>query len=58
MGYTIEGSDLHGFRVIDDKAGPLTGRHSSEGAALAAAGIKAEPKARGRKPAEKSDDES
>lgn len=44
MGYTIEGSADAGFRVIDDESGPLTGRKATEADALAAAGVKAEPK--------------
>ena len=40
MAYTIEGNETNGFRVVDDKAGALTGRKPTEQAALDAAGIK------------------
>lgn len=39
MGYTIDGNTDIGFRVIDENGGPLTGRHPSEDAARAAAGV-------------------
>ena len=37
MGVRIEGSDLIGYRVMDDETGPLTGRlHTREAAAAVA----------------------
>lgn len=41
MGHKIEGSDLVGYRVVDDEAGALTGRKKTAADALAAAGIAA-----------------
>lgn len=37
--YKIDGNPDIGFRVIDDDAGPLTGRHPTEAGARAAAGL-------------------
>lgn len=56
MGYKIEGNDTIGYRVVDDERGALTGRKATEADALAIAGVEAEPKRRGRKPAEPADE--
>lgn len=48
MTHTVEGNNTVGFRVVDDKVGPLTGRLRTEQDALDAAGVKA-----GKTPASK-----
>lgn len=40
MGHIVEGNDTVGYRVVDDKIGPVTARKKTEREALDAAGIK------------------
>lgn len=52
MAHTIDGNPTIGYRVIDEAAGPITGRKKTPEDALAAAGIKKQSPA--KKPAAKS----
>ena len=52
MGFKIEGNDTIGYRVVDDEAGPLTGRKATEQEALKVAGVESKPRGRAAKKAE------